>query len=127
MCCHINTTSQACGIELHYMAESMFEKLDNLHALQIKTHLVAKSNTSDIDSVTLTCGFCRISEYMDLSPAEVVGRTCYHFIHAEDLDTIRQSHEDCKPVRICDLPATPSLKKKKLIPHHTSIAKLYII
>ncbi|XP_026082408.1 neuronal PAS domain-containing protein 1-like [Carassius auratus] len=36
----------------------------------------------------------RISEYMDLSPAEVVGRTCYHFIHAEDLDTIRQSHED---------------------------------
>ncbi|TRY57996.1 hypothetical protein DNTS_027348, partial [Danionella cerebrum] len=36
----------------------------------------------------------RISEYMDLSPAEVVGHTCYHFIHAEDLDTIRQSHED---------------------------------
>ncbi|XP_056330078.1 neuronal PAS domain-containing protein 1 [Danio aesculapii] len=36
----------------------------------------------------------RISEYMDLSPAEVVGNTCYHFIHAEDLDTIRQSHED---------------------------------
>ncbi|KAF4086208.1 hypothetical protein AMELA_G00103780 [Ameiurus melas] len=36
----------------------------------------------------------RISEYMDLSPAEVVGHTCYHFIHVEDLDTIRQSHED---------------------------------
>ncbi|XP_035390363.1 neuronal PAS domain-containing protein 1 [Electrophorus electricus] len=36
----------------------------------------------------------RISEYMDLSPAEVVGHTCYRFIHAEDLDTIRQSHED---------------------------------
>ncbi|KAL0972934.1 hypothetical protein UPYG_G00196680 [Umbra pygmaea] len=36
----------------------------------------------------------RISEYMDLSPAEVVGHTCYHFIHIEDLDNIRQSHED---------------------------------
>ncbi|XP_010871141.3 neuronal PAS domain-containing protein 1 isoform X2 [Esox lucius] len=36
----------------------------------------------------------RISEYMDLSPAEVVGHTCYHFIHVEDLDNIRQSHED---------------------------------
>ncbi|XP_062872735.1 neuronal PAS domain-containing protein 1 [Trichomycterus rosablanca] len=36
----------------------------------------------------------RISEYMDLSPAEVVGHTCYYFIHVEDLDTIRQSHED---------------------------------
>ncbi|XP_029570412.1 neuronal PAS domain-containing protein 1 isoform X1 [Salmo trutta] len=36
----------------------------------------------------------RISEYMDLSPAEVVGNTCYHFIHVEDLDNIRQSHED---------------------------------
>uniref|UniRef100_A0A8C8JFH6 Neuronal PAS domain protein 1 n=1 Tax=Oncorhynchus tshawytscha TaxID=74940 RepID=A0A8C8JFH6_ONCTS len=39
---------------------------------------------------------CRISEYMDLSPAEVVGHTCYHFIHVEDLDNIRQSHEDCE-------------------------------
>ncbi|KAM4627090.1 neuronal PAS domain-containing protein 1 [Polymixia lowei] len=36
----------------------------------------------------------RISEYMDLSPAEVVGHTCYHFIHVEDLDNLRQSHED---------------------------------
>ncbi|KAA0702357.1 Neuronal PAS domain-containing protein 3 [Triplophysa tibetana] len=36
----------------------------------------------------------RISEYMDLSPADVVGQTCYHFVYVEDLDTIRQSHED---------------------------------
>ncbi|TDH14860.1 hypothetical protein EPR50_G00025670 [Perca flavescens] len=36
----------------------------------------------------------RISEYMDLTPAEVVGHTCYHFIHVEDLENIRQSHED---------------------------------
>ncbi|XP_073347416.1 neuronal PAS domain-containing protein 1 isoform X1 [Pagrus major] len=36
----------------------------------------------------------RISEYMDLTPAEVVGQTCYHFIHVEDLENLRQSHED---------------------------------
>lgn len=37
---------------------------------------------------------------MDLSPADVVGQTCYHFTYVEDLDNIRQSHEDCKSVRI---------------------------
>lgn len=37
---------------------------------------------------------------MDLSPADVVGQTCYNFTHVEDLDNIRQSHEDCKSVRI---------------------------
>ncbi|XP_070762240.1 neuronal PAS domain-containing protein 1 isoform X2 [Enoplosus armatus] len=36
----------------------------------------------------------RISEYMDLTPAEVVGHTCYHFIYVEDLENLRQSHED---------------------------------
>ncbi|TNN62741.1 Neuronal PAS domain-containing protein 3 [Liparis tanakae] len=36
----------------------------------------------------------RISEYMDLTPAEVVGHTCYHFIHVEDLENLRHSHED---------------------------------
>lgn len=40
--------------------------------------------------------FHRISEYMDLTPAEVVGHTCYHFIHVEDLENLRQSHEDCE-------------------------------
>uniref|UniRef100_A0A3Q2YPV2 Neuronal PAS domain-containing protein 1 n=1 Tax=Hippocampus comes TaxID=109280 RepID=A0A3Q2YPV2_HIPCM len=35
----------------------------------------------------------RISDYMDLTPAEVVGRTCYHFIYVEDLENLRQSHE----------------------------------
>lgn len=46
------------------------------------------------ESVYLFC--YRISEYMDLTPAEVVGHTCYHFIHVEDLESLRQSHEDCK-------------------------------
>ncbi|XP_077063126.1 neuronal PAS domain-containing protein 1 [Siphateles boraxobius] len=47
-------------------------------------------------NMDLQISYCenRISEYMDLSPAEVVGQTCYNFIHAEDLDTIRLSHED---------------------------------
>lgn len=71
-------------------------------------------------------GFCRISEYMDLSPAEVVGRTCYHFIHAEDLDTIRQSHEDCEPVKICVLFTTPSLKKAYYM-SHVSLKFVYYI
>lgn len=31
---------------------------------------------------------------MDLTPAEVVGHTCYHFVHVEDLENLRQSHED---------------------------------
>lgn len=33
---------------------------------------------------------------MDLTPAEVVGHTCYHFVHVEDLENLRQSHEDCE-------------------------------
>lgn len=40
--------------------------------------------------------FFRISEYMDLTPGEVVGQTCYHFVYVEDLENLRQSHEDCE-------------------------------
>ncbi|XP_066561842.1 neuronal PAS domain-containing protein 1 [Amia ocellicauda] len=36
----------------------------------------------------------RISDYMDLSPGEVIGHSCYEFIHVQDVDTIRQGHED---------------------------------
>ncbi|XP_041092224.1 neuronal PAS domain-containing protein 1-like isoform X2 [Polyodon spathula] len=36
----------------------------------------------------------RIKEYMDLSPEELIGQNCYHFIHVEDVDSIRHSHED---------------------------------
>ncbi|XP_057199977.1 neuronal PAS domain-containing protein 3 isoform X3 [Triplophysa rosa] len=40
--------------------------------------------------------FCenRISDYMDLTPVDIVGKRCYHFIHAEDVEGIRQSHLD---------------------------------
>ncbi|XP_052009152.1 neuronal PAS domain-containing protein 3-like isoform X2 [Xyrauchen texanus] len=34
----------------------------------------------------------RISDYMDLTPVDIVGKRCYHFIHAEDVECIRQSH-----------------------------------
>lgn len=46
----------------------------------------------------------RISEYMDLTPAEVVGQTCYHFIHVEDLENLRQSHEDCESQHVQKYP-----------------------
>ncbi|KAF7648928.1 hypothetical protein LDENG_00149730 [Lucifuga dentata] len=36
----------------------------------------------------------RISDYMDLSPVDIVGKRCYQFIHAEDVEGIRQSHLD---------------------------------
>uniref|UniRef100_A0AAV2JH58 PAS domain-containing protein n=1 Tax=Knipowitschia caucasica TaxID=637954 RepID=A0AAV2JH58_KNICA len=36
----------------------------------------------------------RISDYMDLAPVDVVGKRCYQFIHAEDVEGIRQCHLD---------------------------------
>ncbi|XP_037833564.1 neuronal PAS domain-containing protein 3 isoform X2 [Kryptolebias marmoratus] len=36
----------------------------------------------------------RISDYMDLTPVDIVGKRCYQLIHAEDVEGIRQSHLD---------------------------------
>lgn len=36
----------------------------------------------------------RVSDYMDLTPADIVGKRCYQVIHAEDVEGIRQSHLD---------------------------------
>ncbi|XP_072425056.1 neuronal PAS domain-containing protein 3 isoform X1 [Chiloscyllium punctatum] len=36
----------------------------------------------------------RISDYMDLTPVDIVGKRCYYFIHAEDVEGIRHSHLD---------------------------------
>lgn len=33
---------------------------------------------------------------MDLTPVDIVGKRCYHFIHAEDVEGIRHCHLDCK-------------------------------
>lgn len=41
------------------------------------------------------CSF-RISDYMDLTPVDIVGKRCYQFIHAEDVEGIRQCHLDCE-------------------------------
>lgn len=43
----------------------------------------------------------RISDYMDLTPVDIVGKRCYHFIHAEDVEGIRHSHLDCKYFHFC--------------------------
>ncbi|OCT68735.1 neuronal PAS domain-containing protein 3 isoform X2 [Xenopus laevis] len=36
----------------------------------------------------------RISDYMDLNAVDLMGKRCYHFIHAEDVEGIRHSHLD---------------------------------
>ncbi|XP_078134300.1 neuronal PAS domain-containing protein 3 [Sander vitreus] len=36
----------------------------------------------------------RISDYMDLTPADIVGKRCYQVIHAEDVEAIRECHLD---------------------------------
>uniref|UniRef100_A0A8C7FXZ6 Neuronal PAS domain protein 3 n=1 Tax=Oncorhynchus kisutch TaxID=8019 RepID=A0A8C7FXZ6_ONCKI len=36
----------------------------------------------------------RISDYMDLTPVDIVGKRCYQFIHAEDVEGIRHIHLD---------------------------------
>ncbi|KAM6918111.1 neuronal PAS domain-containing protein 3 [Lycodopsis pacificus] len=36
----------------------------------------------------------RISDYMDLTPVDIVGKRCYQFVHAEDVEGIRECHLD---------------------------------
>ncbi|XP_030075841.1 neuronal PAS domain-containing protein 1 [Microcaecilia unicolor] len=47
-------------------------------------------------NVDLQIVYCesRITDYMDLSPSELVGKSCYQFVHVEDVEGIRQSHID---------------------------------
>ncbi|XP_044524516.1 neuronal PAS domain-containing protein 1 [Gracilinanus agilis] len=47
-------------------------------------------------SLALTIISCesRISDYMDVGPSELIGRSCYQFIHGEDVAGVRQSHLD---------------------------------
>ncbi|XP_029474934.1 neuronal PAS domain-containing protein 1 [Rhinatrema bivittatum] len=47
-------------------------------------------------NVDLQIVYCesRISDYMDLCPSELVGKSCYQFVHGEDAEGIRQSHQD---------------------------------
>ncbi|KAK2088767.1 hypothetical protein P7K49_034674 [Saguinus oedipus] len=49
-------------------------------------------------SLGLTILACesRVSDHMDLGPSELVGRSCYQFVHGQDATRIRQSHVDCE-------------------------------
>lgn len=47
-----------------------------------------------LNCVSVSAAPVRISDYMDLTPVDIVGRRCYQFIHAEDVEGIRQSHLD---------------------------------
>ncbi|XP_036379626.1 neuronal PAS domain-containing protein 3-like [Megalops cyprinoides] len=62
-----------------------------LSELHLQSHMFALRANMDLQ-VT----YCenRISEYMDLSAEEVMGHTCYRFIHAGDLESVRRSHQD---------------------------------
>nr|XP_010945394.1 neuronal PAS domain-containing protein 1 [Camelus bactrianus] len=40
------------------------------------------------------CPVLRVSDHMDLGPSELVGRSCYQFVHGQDATRIRQSHLD---------------------------------
>ncbi|PNI28911.1 NPAS1 isoform 6, partial [Pan troglodytes] len=54
-------------------------------------------------SLGLTILACesRVSDHMDLGPSELVGRSCYQFVHGQDATRIRQSHVDsCRGLRV---------------------------
>ncbi|XP_078590292.1 neuronal PAS domain-containing protein 3-like isoform X2 [Branchiostoma floridae x Branchiostoma japonicum] len=36
----------------------------------------------------------RITDYMDLAPSDVVSKSCYDFLHAEDVEPFRRTHYD---------------------------------
>ncbi|XP_035305310.1 neuronal PAS domain-containing protein 1 isoform X4 [Cricetulus griseus] len=54
-------------------------------------------------SLGLTILACesRVSDHMDMGPSELVGRSCYQFVHGQDATRIRQSHLDpCGGLRV---------------------------
>ncbi|KAG7483950.1 hypothetical protein MATL_G00043750 [Megalops atlanticus] len=62
-----------------------------LSELHLQSHMFVLRVNMDLQ-VT----YCenRISEYMDLSAEEVMGHTCYRFVHVGDLESVRRSHQD---------------------------------
>ncbi|XP_058860489.1 neuronal PAS domain-containing protein 1-like isoform X2 [Acipenser ruthenus] len=62
-----------------------------LNEVRMESHMFVFRVNMDLQVI-----YCenRIKEYMDLSPEELIGQSCYHFIHVEDVDSIRHSHED---------------------------------
>ncbi|XP_042294780.1 neuronal PAS domain-containing protein 1 [Sceloporus undulatus] len=62
-----------------------------LSEVRIECHMFVFRVNMDLQIV-----YCesRISDYMDLCSSELVGKSCYRFIHGEDVEGIRQSHLD---------------------------------
>ncbi|KAM8781083.1 neuronal PAS domain-containing protein 3 isoform 3-T3 [Rhynchonycteris naso] len=62
-----------------------------INEVRIDCHMFVTRVNMDLNII-----YCenRISDYMDLTPADIVGKRCYHFIHAEDVEGIRHSHLD---------------------------------
>uniref|UniRef100_A0A8C3T3R8 Neuronal PAS domain-containing protein 1 n=1 Tax=Chelydra serpentina TaxID=8475 RepID=A0A8C3T3R8_CHESE len=62
-----------------------------LSEVRIECHMFVFRVNMDLQIV-----YCesRITDYMDLCPSELVGKSCYQFIHGEDVEGIRQSHLD---------------------------------
>ncbi|XP_058052472.1 neuronal PAS domain-containing protein 1 [Ahaetulla prasina] len=62
-----------------------------LSEVRIECHMFVFRVNMDLQIV-----YCesRITDYMDFCPSELVGKSCYRFIHGEDVEGIQQSHLD---------------------------------
>lgn len=60
------------------------------------------SNSFPPDSRFLFSVSPRVSDHMDMGPSELVGRSCYQFVHGQDAARIRQSHLD-RETHFCTL------------------------
>nr|XP_005996103.1 PREDICTED: neuronal PAS domain-containing protein 1 [Latimeria chalumnae] len=62
-----------------------------LSEVRIECHMFVFRVNMDLQIV-----YCesRVSDYMDMSPADLIGKSCYHFVHGEDVEGIRHSHLD---------------------------------
>lgn len=57
----------------------------------------------------------RVSDHMDMGPSELVGRSCYQFVHGQDATRIRQSHLD-RETHFCTLSPPTTKTRMALLP-----------
>ncbi|XP_078515515.1 neuronal PAS domain-containing protein 3 [Lissotriton helveticus] len=62
-----------------------------MNEVRIDCHMFVTRVNMDLNII-----YCenRISDYMDMSPVDIVGKRCYQLIHAEDVEGIRHCHLD---------------------------------
>ncbi|KAM5129928.1 neuronal PAS domain-containing protein 3 isoform 1-T1 [Mantella aurantiaca] len=62
-----------------------------INEVRIDCHMFVTRVNMDLNII-----YCenRISDYMDLNAVDLMGKKCYHFIHAEDVEGIRHCHLD---------------------------------